>query len=251
MSAAARNYPFNVVSRAADAPAGTQAPKPGPAESQKPRLVTSFRIEKKKFDTNKLPPLPGPAAISSSFDTVESNNNAEIAAPPIEETPKLAKADAPVLEPEVEQVELEAAEGHEEIDDLAPLPHRFNAALFDLIIGVFAGMIAVSPFMLGGGDWLSVSGILAVAAVVAIVTFIYLTLSIGLVGRTAGMRLFSLELIDAEENQYPTLHQAAVHSSLFILSIAFAGLGFLPMFFNEERRAAHDLLAGTILIREF
>ena len=65
------------------------------------------------------------------------------------------------------------------------------------------------------------------------------------------MRLFSLELIDAEENQYPSLHQAAVHSSLFILSLAFAGVGFLPIFFNEERRAAHDLLSGTILVREF
>jgi len=31
----------------------------------------------------------------------------------------------------------------------------------------------------------------------------------------------------------------------------FGGAGFLTVFFNEEKRAAHDLLSGTILVREF
>ena len=57
-------------------------------------------------------------------------------------------------------------------------------------------------------------------------------------------------LVDVEENAFPTLHQAAVSSVVFLLSLALAGIGFLPMFFNEERRAAHDILSGTILIRE-
>ncbi len=81
--------------------------------------------------------------------------------------------------------------------------------------------------------------------------FVYLTSSIGFFGKTLGMRLFSLELVDAEENEYPTLHQAAVSSSLYILSLVFGGLGFLTIFFNEEKRAMHDLLSGTIIVREF
>jgi uncharacterized RDD family membrane protein YckC len=64
------------------------------------------------------------------------------------------------------------------------------------------------------------------------------------------MSLFSLEMIDAEENAYPTLHQAAVSASVYLLSMAMGGIGFIPVLFNEERRAAHDLLSGTILIRE-
>jgi uncharacterized RDD family membrane protein YckC len=58
-------------------------------------------------------------------------------------------------------------------------------------------------------------------------------------------------LVDAIENEYPTLKQAAVNSSVFLLSLAVCGAGFLTTFFNEERRALHDLLSGTILVREF
>jgi uncharacterized RDD family membrane protein YckC len=136
-------------------------------------------------------------------------------------------------------------------DDLAPLPMRFNAALFDVIIGGFLGLALLSPFILSGGDWVSLPGILAVSGGVFIMLFLYLTISLGVYGQTFGMRLFALELIDADENEYPTLHQAAVHSAVFILSLAGAGLGFLPIFFNEERRAAHDLVSGTVLVKEY
>jgi uncharacterized RDD family membrane protein YckC len=92
---------------------------------------------------------------------------------------------------------------------------------------------------------------LAFAAVWALVLFFYMTITLGFYGKTIGMRLFSLELVDAVENEYPTLHQAAVNSGLFILSLPFAGAGFLTVFFNEEGRAFHDLVSGTILVREF
>jgi uncharacterized RDD family membrane protein YckC len=128
---------------------------------------------------------------------------------------------------------------------------RFNAGLFDVIIGVFAGLILLSPFIVSGGSWMSLSGFFAIAASVAIVMFLYLTISLAFFGRTLGMRISSLELVDVEENAYPTLHQAAVNSAVFLLSLTFAGIGFIPMFFNEERRAAHDILSGTILIREY
>jgi uncharacterized RDD family membrane protein YckC len=78
-----------------------------------------------------------------------------------------------------------------------------------------------------------------------------MTTCLGFFGKTMGMRLFSLELVDAIENEYPTLKQAAANSSVFLLSLAFCGAGFLTAFFNEERRALHDLLSGTILVRDF
>ena len=138
----------------------------------------------------------------------------------------------------------------EEADDLAPFSMRFGAGLFDLIIGGFATAILLSPLMLSGGSWMSLSGVLAFSAALAIVLFVYLTLTVGFTGRTFGMRLFSIEMVDAEENAYPTLHQAAVSASVYLLSIALGGIGFLPVLFNDEKRAAHDILSGTILIRE-
>ncbi len=70
-------------------------------------------------------------------------------------------------------------------------------------------------------------------------------------GKSFGMRLFSLELIDIEGEEYPTLHQAAVSSAVYLLSLAFGGVGFLTLAFNDEKRAVHDLVSGTIVVKEF
>ena len=238
--AAPRNFPFNVVAKSnepAPRPAGQKATvNPSP----KPMLVSPLKIEKKGFDTNKLPPLTKSAAPSRTFIPAAEPPTARNAEPAL-------SVEESILENEAAEIEVET----DEIDDLAPISMRFNAGLFDMIIGVFAGLILLSPFILSGGSWLSLSGFFAIAAAVAIVTFLYLTVSVAFYGRTVGMRLFSLELVDVEENAYPSLHQAAVNSAVFLLSITFAGVGFIPMFFNEERRAAHDILSGTILVREY
>lgn len=244
------NYPFNVVSRSTEQPATHGEKIATPNTPPKPRLVSSLRIEKKGLDTNKLPPLPKPAKLSSSLGQAESPARIDIK---VFDDPKPEPVSLEIAVEEItaadEVFEFENAET-EEFDDLAPLAMRFNAGLFDSIIGGFSTLILLSPFILSGGTWLSFSGFFAFAAAASIVMFLYLTSSIGFFGRTLGMRIFSLELVDAEENAYPTLHQAAVNSAVFILSAALGGIGFVPLFFNEERRAAHDLLSGTIMIRE-
>lgn len=139
----------------------------------------------------------------------------------------------------------------EDIEDLAPFSMRFGAGLFDMIIAGFASLLLLSPIAFSGTEWLNGYGGLAIAGTFVFATFIYMTICLGFFGKTMGMRLFSLELVDAAENEYPSLQQAAVNSLVFIISLAFAGAGFLTVFFNEERRALHDLLSGTILVREF
>jgi uncharacterized RDD family membrane protein YckC len=238
---ASKNRPFNVISNAS--PRSEASGSAMVSAQPKPILVPTIKIEKKKYDTNKLPPI--------SFDDVPPSKTE---APAREDEGPVAKR---VIAQEAEEFEvspqtrLSAPAEVEESDDLAPLSMRFNAALFDVIIGGFLGLALLSPFMIAGGDWVSVPGILAIVGGVFLVLFLYLTVSIGIYGQTFGMRLFSLELIDADENEYPTLHQAAVHSAVFILSLAGVGIGFLPMFFNEERRAAHDLVSGTVLVKEY
>lgn len=249
-STAKRSHPFNVVARSNDPAARPAGQKPAVNPSPKPMLVSPLKIEKRGFDTNKLPPLPKQPPTSGKI-SVEMEINA---APPdmIAESTRDRWAHLSVEDEahvEHESLELDLPET-DEIDDLAPLAMRFNAGLFDFIIGVFASLILLSPFIISGGTWMSLAGFFAISAVVAIVMFLYLTISLAFVGRTFGMRLFSLELVDVEENAYPTLHQAAVSSAVFLFSLAFVGIGFLPIFFNEERRAAHDILSGTILIRE-
>lgn len=244
-----KSFPFNVVSRSDEL-----APRPkndSLSTIARPKLVSSLRIEKKGLDTNKLVPIPEAARIASSFD---------IADEPVDKPQQPIKEDwskkieiretgQETVAVERETVLVDEVET-DEIDDLAPIAMRFNAGLFDLIIGGFASLVLLSPFLFATEGWLSLSGIFAVMTVISIVMFLYLTASISYLGRTFGMKIFSLELVDVEISEYPTLHQAAVNSSVYLLSLAFGGIGFIPMFFNEERRAAHDLVSGTILLRE-
>lgn len=251
---APKSFPFNVVTPTPSLPVGHLDTRPQIAERPKPAMVTPLRMEK-KLDTNKLPPL----------ETVVTDAVEKVSRPDLRTQSETAKPIFMAAQSEFSEINriLINADKHEgepddtgafdedEIEDLAPFSMRFNAGLFDLIIGIFATMIVLSPIALSGRDWLNVNGVLTFAATCAAILFIYMTLSIGFLGKTLGMRLFSLELVDAEENEYPTLHQAAVNSALYILSLALGGAGFLTVFFNEEKRAAHDLLSGTIIVREF
>ncbi len=137
-----------------------------------------------------------------------------------------------------------------EIDDIAAFGLRFNAALFDVIIGAFVSLVLISPFMLLGGKWFTIEGFFAFLATGAIVMFGYLTTTLGLFGRTFGMKLFSLEMIDAEVNDIPTFNQAAISSSVYLLSLALGGIGFLTFFFNTEKRLGHDIVSNTLVIHE-
>ncbi len=239
------------------------APKTGGAETNlaeinspggsfaKPKLVSSLRTEREKFDTDKLPPLPKPAQLATSFESRATTFDAVKSAfeETIEARPKVAEIVKTKTAP-TENTGTSKVEEVEEFDDCASFAMRFNAGLFDLIIGSFLSLLLLAPFMLLGGNWLSVAGMFAFLATCALVMFIYMTAAIGFYGRTFGMHLFSLEIVDIESEDYPTFHQAAVSSAVYLLSLALGGIGFLTLPFNEDKRAVHDLVSGTVMIRE-
>lgn len=257
-----RSFPFDVVSpngRGATAAAPARVPAPVNA-TPKPKLVVPQPAPvMEKRDTNKLPPLPQPAAPIAEPVAPPIERVVELKEPVIE---KAVSAPLPMEFGDIKRIQIRAEHAEiepleqadiydDEIEDLAPFSMRFGAGLFDLIISAFTAALLLSPFAFSGANWSTASGLLTFTATWAIVSFIYMTTCVGLYGKTLGMRLFSLELVDALENEYPTLHQAAINSSVFLLSLVFAGMGFITAFFNEERRAIHDLLSGTIIVREF
>jgi uncharacterized RDD family membrane protein YckC len=243
-AAAGRAFPFNVVSRSADAaerPAASVEPSPAIV---RPKLISSIKIEKKEYDTNKLTPIPEAEYMSGSgvADPAGSFEDGIETETPLSEKLEIKAA----LEPEPQAADAET----DDTDDLAPISMRFNAGLFDVIIGVFATGIVTSPLFAFSEEWLTLSGGLIFVGAFMAVMFLYLTASLAFLGQSFGMKLFSLELVDAEESEFPTLHQAAVNSSVFLLSLITCGIGFVTILFNEEKRAIHDLISGTILVRE-
>lgn len=247
--APAKNYPFNVVSRSGDIETPAAVKKATVNTPPKPRLVTSFKFEKRAFDTNKLPPLPAaPAPVVAPPAIITTEDQAMAEAFAAEEFVTTQEFVAEIEE--TVMIEEVFDDSPEETDDLAPLSIRFTSGVFDLIIAGFATGILMSPFLVLGGSWLSFAGVLTIAAVFGIVTFLYASAMLGFRGQTLGMKIFGLEVVDVESNEYPTLHQAAVSSAVYILSLPFFGIGFVPAFLNEERRGAHDLVSGTIVVRE-
>jgi uncharacterized RDD family membrane protein YckC len=247
-----KEFPYYIASRTSEVAAPSTETKPAVYPVTKPKLVSSLPGEGLRRDTNKLPPLPKPAKVSTSFERAFEPDAAETteaekdeifiestAAPEIKISPV---KDEDAIEAEEEELEVN--------EDLAPVALRFNAGLFDLIIGGFASLILLAPFILLGGDWFTMAGLLAFLATCSIVMFIYMTTAVGLFGKTFGMRMFSLEVIDIEENEYPTFHQAAVSAAVYLLSLALGGTGFLTLLFTDEKRAVHDIVSGTLMVKD-
>ena len=215
--------------------------------------VYQFSSEAKsgRFDTNKLPPLSEEVADSFERNGIKYK---KIVLDVDLEDELLEIPSARKLRENAEKTKTNAketvAETEPEEDYYPQVSLRFNAALFDLLICAFLSLILLSPFMLLNGRFFSVEGFFAFLATCAIVSFIYLTTTIGFLGRSFGMKIFSLEIYDIEEDNYPTLHQAAVSSSVYLLSIALGGIGFLTMLLNSEKRAVHDLISRTVIIKE-
>ncbi len=201
------------------------------------RVSTSF--DRKPIERKQAPEKP--ATKAKSEQTVKTKNiiEKENSAKEVEEKPTSeAVAEESIVEEAVE------------FDDIAPFGMRFNSGLFDLLIGAFISILLLSPFILLGGNWLSTAGFFGFITILCGVMFVYLTVAIALFGKSIGMSLFSLELIDIGGEEYPTFHQSAVNSSIYLLSLALLGTGFLPVLFDSDRRAIHDLVSGTIMIRE-
>lgn len=244
---ATKNYPFYIASK-------NQSPAPRPAEIKPAVQRTIIEdlpiIERKGLDTNKLKPLPNSGIISESLEKKSAEDTEDIHKTDTSEISITRTADI-VEDYEDTDFETETADAeYETVEDLATLGIRFNAGVVDLLIGSCASLVLLAPLMMSGGNWYSLAGILAFGVTCSIVMFIYLTTAIGFFGQSLGMRLFAIEVLDIEEEDYPTLHQAAVNSSVYLVSLAFGGLGLIPALFNDEKRAAHDLLSGTIVVRE-
>lgn len=80
----------------------------------------------------------------------------------------------------------------------------------------------------------------------------YLIHHVGLVveGGTLGHRLAGLRVVSTDGRRVGVPHAAARELTRLFLSLPPLGLGVLWMLDQPERRTWHDLLAGTVVVRE-
>ncbi len=138
----------------------------------------------------------------------------------------------------------------EDYDDYAPFMARAVSFVFDFMVVIFATSPFAAILELGGVDWSNNNVLMAIIAIVSIVSFVYLMASVSMLGRTWGMAILSLRVADDTDGYSPTFLQSCKRAIIFMLSVCALGLPFLYALFDAEGRALHDKITGTIVIRE-
>jgi uncharacterized RDD family membrane protein YckC len=134
----------------------------------------------------------------------------------------------------------------------APFPLRCGALLIDYItlvsIVVFGTLVAR---MFGGGARVAGSSAETVAILLAITIAIWnLGIIPGLTGLTLGKWATGLR-IERNEGGRPGIGRAFLrHFIGYPLSFALLGIGFLMAAVSVHGRGLHDMIAGTIVVRE-
>lgn len=134
----------------------------------------------------------------------------------------------------------------------APFSLRCGAMLIDYI--VLVAIVAFSTLiarMFGGGARSTGNAAETIGIVVAIaVAVLDLGVLAGLTGRTIGKWATGLR-VQRTNGEVPGLGRALLrHFVGYPLSLLTLGLGFLIAALTTRGRALHDLIAGTVVIRE-
>ena len=131
----------------------------------------------------------------------------------------------------------------------ASTARRALAAFVDLAIlfALSAPLLALNS--LTRLDWQNWRVLAFSAASCALVGFLYLTTVTAFTGRTLGMRLCSLRVVDARNGLIPTGSQSAARSFIYLVSLLSAGILSLYVFVDSEHNTLHDRFTRTAVIR--
>lgn len=124
---------------------------------------------------------------------------------------------------------------------------RLTGAVLDLVFcGIITSAIAGAVY-LTGNSLQDPRALIVLGSSLVVVTFIYLTLMTALTGRTWGMRMLSLKVIDTKTGLIPTGGQSIGRSFFYLLILATV-LGIPVPLFSREGYAVHDRFTRTAVV---
>jgi uncharacterized RDD family membrane protein YckC len=131
----------------------------------------------------------------------------------------------------------------------APVFFRMISALLDLFFVALVSSPVVALVKLTDVKWQDSRTIAFAISTYIVIGFIYLTIATAFTGRTLGMKLFSLRVVDARTGLIPTGGQSVARALIYMLSIASAGIALIYTLLDSEKYAAHDRLTRTAVVR--
>jgi len=100
--------------------------------------------------------------------------------------------------------------------------------------------------LLGGPKLLSDAQTVS-AVILAVWLLVYFAYPVAVGGRTLGMAVVGLQVVTKDGGDISG-KQAVIRTLFLPISVAFVGIGVLIMLVNRDRRALHDLIAGTSVV---
>lgn len=193
---------------------------------------------RKSTITRTAPPRPEPD--EPTFDLEPAAP--ERGAPPVgREVPAAAQASRPVAS--------------EEPPSAAPVGARLGAAVLDLLLlGAIDVTVLYLTLRLCGLNFAE-AGVLPImpfAAYLAILNGGYMAAFTAAGGQSLGKMVTGIRVVSADEHAWTDrvpFGQAVLRSAGYLVSLLPAGLGLLPALVAADRRALHDRLAGTRVVK--
>jgi uncharacterized RDD family membrane protein YckC len=134
----------------------------------------------------------------------------------------------------------------------APFALRCGAFLIDyvLIVGILAFTTIIARTMGGGAKTAGTNTELTGYILMAAVLLGNLVLLAGLTGQTVGKWATGLKIERDESSRLGIGHAALRHLIGYPFSFATLGLGFILAAFSTRGKSLHDIIAGTVVVRE-
>ena len=125
---------------------------------------------------------------------------------------------------------------------------RVTSAVLDLIVVTILCAPFAAALELTNINWQDFRVWIISAGVFSLVGFLYFTIATALTGRTLGLQLMSLRVVDARTGLIPTGTQSAGRALIYLASLLILGITSIFALFNSEQLTAHDRITRTAVV---
>ncbi|HEX4900957.1 MAG TPA: RDD family protein [Pyrinomonadaceae bacterium] len=126
---------------------------------------------------------------------------------------------------------------------------RLVSAFVDLAVVTLLCAPFAAALELTDTNWQVPRTWMLAAGVFSLVGFLYFTVSTALTGRTLGLKLLSLRIVDVRTGLIPTGTQSAGRALIYQASLILLGITSVLALLNPERLTAHDRITRTAVVQ--
>ena len=205
------------------------------AEETVPLATTMIDDEPQPREAEKVHNL----VVVPTRPTVESSN-----------TPKPKRMIGDINDPALNYLDSVRTAPHVETKSYEPasVVSRVVSAVVDLVVVTLLCVPFGTVLELANTNWLVPRTWILSAVIFVCVGFIYFTVSTALTGKTLGLRLFSLRIVDARTGLIPTGTQSAGRALIYLASLPILGMTSVLALLNSEGLTAHDRVTKTAVV---